>query len=124
MTSRDDVIIGTPTDSEFALDDLRWHTKWECDVLSRISKMNKQEKTSSCNSNDVEVGNESISKISPLEENTDGIKITTNITEGLYNIVFPLRFIALKKRSPDMYRQLMELESHLEERKLQVKIKW
>ena len=84
--------------------------------------MNQDEKTSSCNSNGGKVENESVSKTSPLDENNFKVKATTNITEGFYNLVFPLRFIALKNRCPDMYRQLLELESHLEERKQQVKM--
>ena len=39
---------------------------------------------------------------------------------GLYNIVFPLRFLRLKYTSPEIYKKLMALESHLEERKNQV----
>ena len=85
--------------------------------------MNQDEKSSSCRYNGGEVENESVCQTSPLDKNNVEVKATTNITEGFYNVVFPLRFIALKKRCPDMYRQLLELESHLEERKQQVKMK-
>ena len=42
------------------------------------------------------------------------------LTDDFYNLVFPLRFMALKWKSPHLYEQIMDLESHLTERKRQV----
>ena len=42
------------------------------------------------------------------------------LTDDFYNLVFPLRFMALKWKSPHLYEQIMNLESHLTERKRQV----
>ena len=42
------------------------------------------------------------------------------LTDDFYNLVFPLRFMALKRKSPHLYEQIMNLESHLTERKRQV----
>ena len=119
--SRDDIITGTHTDIYGPSNDVRWHTKWECDILSRISKVSGSVKTQSFDDNDSIGGHECSSNTSALDENKNPVKITSNTTESLYNIVFPLRFIALKRRNPNMYKQLLELESHLEERELQVK---
>ena len=103
------------------MDDVRWHTRWECDVLTYISKICQGKNTSSSDNKNQRVDiNEPMPEQSEVDENHNHVKISSNTTEGLYNIVFPLRFIALKKTRPDMYRQLFELESHLEERKLQV----
>ena len=44
----------------------------------------------------------------------------TKLTDDFYNLVFPLRFMALKWKSPHLYEQIMDLESHLTERKRQV----
>ena len=122
LTSRDDVITGTYTDIDGASYDVRWHTKWECDILSRISKVSGSVKTKSYHDDDSAGGQECSSNPSALDENKNPVKITSNTTESLYNLVFPLRFIALKRRNPNMYKQLLELESHIEERKLQVKL--
>lgn len=39
---------------------------------------------------------------------------------GLFNIVFPLRFLRLKTTNPKLYKQLTELEGHQDQRKEQV----
>ena len=44
----------------------------------------------------------------------------SKLTDDFYNLVFPLRFMALKWKSPHLYEQIMNLESHLTERKRQV----
>ena len=109
---------------ESPLDDVRWHTRWECEVLTYISKICQGKNGNSIDNKNQRVdGNESMLKECEMDENHNLVKISSNTTEGLYNIVFPLRFMALKKRRPDMYRQLLELESHLKERKLQVNYK-
>ena len=107
-------IIADNSSLDNSLDELRWHTSWECDILSRISKH-----IDSQNTNDSEES--MLEKASlPKEENTLNVETKTN--GGLYNLVFPLRFIALKSRSPHIYKQLLDLECHLKERKLQVLI--
>ena len=106
-------IIAENSSLDNSLDELRWHTSWECDILSRISK-HIESQNSKVNVESVLDESVSVSK----EENT--IKLETTTTEGLYNLVFPLRFIALKSRAPHLYNQLLDLECHLTERKLQV----
>ena len=106
---REDIIADT---LDNYLDELRWHTSWECDILSSISK---QIESQNDNDNDESVLEQvSVSK----EEST--LKLETKTNGGLYNLVFPLRFIALKSRSPHLYKQLLDLECHLTERKFQV----
>ena len=39
---------------------------------------------------------------------------------GLFNIVFPMRFVQLKWSDPELYKKLILLEGHIEARKEQV----
>jgi hypothetical protein len=39
---------------------------------------------------------------------------------GLYNLVFPLRFLRLKSANPELFERLVKLEGHMEIRQLQV----
>lgn len=39
---------------------------------------------------------------------------------GLFNLIFPYRFLRLKKENPKIYNKLMSLEGHLNLRKKQV----
>ncbi len=45
----------------------------------------------------------------------------TNIS-GLFNVVFPLRFLRLRTSNPELYKQLSALEGHAQERLEQVSV--
>ena len=100
-----------------SFDELKWHTAWECKVLSSIAKA-VQPRTSN-----EEIGDDIAEFNSPNSE-TEASSQLPNIdskdNRGLYNLIFPLRFVALKRTNPDDYKTLLSLESHLEKRRLQV----
>ena len=99
------------------LDELKWHTAWECKVLASIAK-GVQPQTSNQEILD------DVADCSPPNAETEVLSqlpnIDSNNNRGLYNLIFPLRFIALKRTNPDAYKTLLSLESHLEKRRLQV----
>ena len=65
---------------------------------------------------------EQVNSSSMVDHDSDMIENhnKAKLTDDFYNLVFPLRFMALKWKSPPLYEQIMNLESHLTERKRQV----
>ena len=119
---REDIITGTTTQDD-PPDELKWHTTWECQVLARIAEDAEHQASNGDIDSTIQQEDTQDSPLSNLSKEQDEIRVDAKTTGGLYNLVFPLRFIALKRTSPETYKQLLNLESHLDKRKLQVRSK-
>ena len=122
MPFREDIITAT-TNTCTLQEDLRWHTEWECNVLSRITaKEDTGENCTQVDKDNLDSNVEQVNTLHMADENADIVEThnKTKLTDDFYNLVFPLRFMALKWKSPHLYEQIMDLESHLIERKRQV----
>ena len=122
MLFREDIITAT-TNTCTLQEDLRWHTEWECNVLSRITaKEDTGENCTQVDKDNLDSNVEQVNTSHMTDKNADIVEThnKTKLTDDFYNLVFPLRFMALKWKSPHLYEQIMDLESHLTERKRQV----
>ena len=103
---------------------MRWHTEWECNVLSRIAADDHAgEGCTQVDKGNIDSNVEQVNSSSMVDHDSDMVEKhnKAKLTDDFYNLVFPLRFMALKWKSPHLYEQIMDLESHLTERKRQVK---
>ena len=122
MLFREDIITAT-TNTCTLQEDLRWHTEWECNVLSRIAaEARTRENCTQVDKDNLDSNVEQVNTSSMVDHDADMVEMhnKAKLTDDFYNLVFPLRFMALKWKSPHLYEQIMNLESHLIERRRQV----
>ena len=108
----------TPQENSSTASTFKLHTTWECQILSRIAKdLAHQDANFSLDS----TTEEDVTQGDNKKDKVEG-RSAAQSRGGMYNLVFPLRFIELRRKSPELYKQVINLESHLEERRKQVNI--